>query len=63
MSTYEESVLAAADEAGCLSYGDSQRLLGEHGFQLEDVYEDSHGVSQVALDERNAQALLIWLGY
>ena len=60
---YEDSVLAAADEAGCLSYADAQRLLKEHGFTLDDVYEDNHGVSWVALDERSAEALLAWLGY
>jgi hypothetical protein len=61
--TYEESVLDAADENGNLSYNDAQRLLKEHSFTLDDVYSDNHGVSWVALDERNAEALLAWLGY
>ena len=61
--TYEDSVLDAANEDGNLSYADAQRLLGDHGFTLDDVYEDNHGVSWVALDERNAEALLAWLGY
>lgn len=61
--TYEDSVLAAADDNDCLSYADAQRLLSDHGFTLDDVYEDNHGVSWVALDERNAEALLAWLGY
>ena len=61
--TFEESVLDYADERGCLSHGDAQALLSQHGFTLEDIYADSHGVSWCHLDERNAQALLTWLGY
>jgi hypothetical protein len=61
--TYEDSVLDAADENGSLSYEDACRLLAEHGFSLEDVYEDSQGVDPVALDARNAEALVSWLGY
>ena len=61
--TYEDSVLDAADDNGNLSHADAQKLLREHGFSLDDIYEDNHGVSWVALDERNAEALLAWLGY
>ena len=61
--TYEESVIAAADDNGNLSYADAQRLLDEHSSSLEDTYADNHGVCPVALDERNAEALLNWLGY
>jgi hypothetical protein len=62
--SYEDSVMAAADpESGNLSHNDAQRLLAGHGFTLDDVYADNHGVSWVALDERNAEALLAWLGY
>ena len=61
--TYEESVLDCTDENGNLSHKDAQRLLKDHGFTLDDIYEDNHGVSWVALDERNAEALLCWLGY
>jgi len=61
--TYEDSVLDAANEDGNLSYADAQRLLGDHGFTLDDVYAENNGVSWVALDERNAEALLAWLGY
>ena len=61
--TYEDSVLDHADERGCLSYGDAQALLSQHGFTVADLYADNHGVSWVHLDERNAQALLNWLGY
>ena len=61
--TFEDSVLDAADDNGNLSYVDAQRLLSDHGFTLDDVYEDNNGVSWVALDERNAEALLAWLGY
>jgi hypothetical protein len=62
--SYEDSVLAAADpDTGNLSHADTKRLLAEHGFTLDDVYADNHSVSWVALDERNAEALLAWLGY
>ncbi len=61
--SYEDSVLDAADDAGNLSFADTRKLLSEHGFTLEDLYADSHGVDPVALDERNAEAVLNWLGY
>ena len=63
LTTYEDSVLAAADDDGNLSRPDASRLLTEHGFTIDDIYEDNHGVSWVALDARNAEALLAWLGY
>lgn len=62
-TTYEDSVLDAANEEGNLSRSDAVKLLSEHGFCLDDLYEDNHGVSWVALDARNAEALLAWLGY
>ena len=62
-TTYEDSVLDAANGEGNLSRSDAEKLLSEHGFCLDDLYEDSHGVSWVALDARNAEALLAWLGY
>jgi hypothetical protein len=62
-NSYEESVIEAADEEGNLSRADAVKLLVEHGFSLDDLYEDNHGVSWVALDARNAEALLAWLGY
>lgn len=61
--SYEDSVLEAADDDGNLSYAQAQRLLAEHGETLDAIYEDNHGVSWVALDARNAEALLAWLGY
>jgi hypothetical protein len=61
--SYEDSVLDAADDAGNLSLADTRKLLSEHGFTLDDVYADSHGVDPVALDERNAESILHWLGY
>lgn len=61
--TYEESVLDYADQDGNLSRGDAVQLLKDHGFTLEDVYADHHGVSWCHLDARNAEALLAWLGY
>lgn len=62
-ATYKESVLDHADHHGNLSYADAAKLLHDHGFSLGDLYEDSHGVSWAHLDERNAEALLAWLGY
>ena len=61
--TFEDSVLDCADENGCLSYADAKKLLAEHGEELDAIYEDNRGVSWVALDERNAEALLARLGY
>lgn len=61
--TYKESVLDYCDHHGSLSYGDASQLLAEHGFTIGDLYEDDHGVSPVALYERNGAALLAWLGY
>jgi hypothetical protein len=63
LCTYEDSVLEAADHDGNLSTADAVKLLKEHGATLDDLYEDSHGVSWAALDARNAEALLAWLGY
>jgi hypothetical protein len=61
--SYEDSVLAAADENGNLSLADARRLFADHSDRLDAIYEDNHGISWVALDERNAEALLAWLGY
>lgn len=61
--TYEDSVLSYTDQAGNLSHGDAAKLLADHGFSLEDIYADKHDVSWVALDQRNGEALLAWLGY
>ena len=61
--TYSESVLDAADSDGNLTLRQANRLLADHGRTLDDVYADSQGVCPVALDARNAEALLAWLGY
>jgi hypothetical protein len=63
MFTYEDSVLDAADHDGNLSHDDAVKLLKEHGATLDEIYADNHGVSSVALDAKNAEALLAWLGY
>jgi hypothetical protein len=62
-TTYEDSVIAHADDDGNLSRNDAIKLLSDHGFSLDDIYEDNHGVSWAHLDARNAEALLAWLGY
>jgi hypothetical protein len=60
---YTDSVLDHADHNGNLSTADACQLLKDHGFGLDDFYEDNHGVSSAHLDEHNAEALLAWLGY
>ena len=62
-TTYEESVLDHADHDGNLSHGDASKLLADHGFTMDDLYTDNHGVSWAHLNARNAEALLAWLGY
>lgn len=65
--SFEESlrteVLNRADRNGNLSTSDACYLLKEHGSSLSDICEDDHGISQALLDQRNAGALLDWLGY
>lgn len=60
---FADSVLDCADDDGNLSAADAAKLLIDHGFSPNAVYEDNHGVSWAHLDARNAQALLCWLGY
>jgi hypothetical protein len=60
---YEDSVLEAADENGNLSLADAIKLFADHSERFDGIYEDNRGISWVALDERNAEALLAWLGY
>jgi hypothetical protein len=62
-TTYEDSVLAAADDNGTLSLADCVKLLDDHGCTMADLYENANGVDPVALDARDAEALLSWLGY
>jgi hypothetical protein len=61
--TYEDSVLDHADHEGNLSAGDAAKLLADHSFTWDDVHADSNGVSWSHLEDRNAEALLAWLGY
>ena len=63
MFSYEESVLSYADMAGNLTHADAAKLLGDHGFSIDDIYAENNGVSWQHLDARNAEALLAWLGY
>ena len=60
---YKETVLDHADHNGNLSRGDASKLLADHGFTVDDLYADHHGISWAHLDARNAEALLAWLGY
>jgi len=61
--SYEDAVLEVADENDNLSLKYATKLLADHGFTMDDVYADPGDVSPIALDERNAYALLNWLGY
>ena len=62
-TTYSESVLDFTDHAGNLSSADATRLLADHGFTWDDVHACNNGVSWSHLEDRNAEALLAWLGY
>ena len=62
-ATYEDAVLEVADENDNLPLKYATKLLADHGFTMDDVYADPGDVSPIALDERNAYALLNWLGY
>ena len=42
-TSYEDSVLAAADEHGNLSYADATRLLKDHGTDWAKAYDDVFG--------------------
>ena len=63
ITSYEDSVLALADDDGNLSPADARRMLADHGFTMADVYFNRVGISWAQLDARNAEALLSWLGY
>ena len=63
MFTYSDSVLDACDMEGNLSLGDAQALFQAHGANFDEIYEDNHQISWAALDARNGEALLAWLGY
>ena len=60
---YEDSVFACADENDNLSGKDAAKLLADHGFDMDDVYEAPGDIAHYALDARNCHALLAWLGY
>lgn len=62
-SSFEESVLDAADNQGNLSRKDAARLLQAHGFTLKDAAEDANGEPPHKVAQHHAQTLLNWLGY
>jgi hypothetical protein len=62
-NSYEDSVIDAADENGNLSLADAIKLFVEHGERFDNIYVEDRGISMATLDERNAEALLLWLGY
>jgi hypothetical protein len=55
--SYEESVLAHADEDGDLSVADLAQLFKAHGTSVAAAEEDGYR------GDLNAQAALHWLGY
>ena len=62
--SYEDSVQACADEHGNLSYADATKLLAEHGFTWEDLYEDNYAtVHWGKVQACHAETLLACLGY
>ena len=63
MFTYSDSVLDACDQEGNLSAGDAAALFQAHSSNFDEIYADNHGISWAALDARNGEALLAWLGY
>lgn len=57
---YAESVLEAADPDNCrLSQRDLERLLQEHGFNVQQLEADAHPL----LPMEHAGQALSWLGY
>lgn len=62
-SSFEESVLFAADRSGNLTERQAAGLLGMHGFTLKDAAEDAHGEPPHKVAQHHAQTLLNWLGY
>lgn len=54
---YKKSVLAFADEYGCLSLKDAKRLFKDHGTDYWEAHKEGMPVTL------NAQKLLDWLGY
>lgn len=57
MYTFEESVLDAADDAGCLTSRDAKRLLRAHNVSAIDAWLD------LGDDATDASKLLEYLGY
>ena len=62
--SYEDSVLAAADEHGNLSYADATRLLKDHGTDWAKAYDDVFGFTHwPRMQACHAETLLEFLGY
>jgi hypothetical protein len=60
MTTYEESVLDAADDDGNLTPWQARRLFAEHG---SDLAEWLDSVDAELLGRWSAEGMLSWLGY
>ena len=56
-TSFEDSVLAYADENGCLDLNDACNLLNQHDALLIDYVKDTGDRSL------NAESMLSWLGY
>ncbi len=59
----EQSLAEVCDENGCLSEEEASKLLANHGHTFEEVLEDPYDQDLIKLKSRNAQELLLWLGY
>lgn len=55
--TYEDSVLAVANDEGCLDINDACILMNDHDALLTDY------VSETGDRSFNAESMLAWLGY
>ncbi len=59
----EGSLIDSCDENGCLSEQDASNLLEDHGHVFDEVLEDPCDRDLDKLKARNAEELLLWLGY
>ena len=59
----QHSLTDISDENGCLSEEHAANLLANHGHTFEEVLEVPYDRDILKLKARNAEELLLWLGY
>ncbi len=59
----EKSLMEMSDENGCLTEEQADKLLSNHGHTFDEVLEDPYDRDFKKLQARNAEELLMWLGY